>query len=170
MTSQNLQRVITEFLDGYTTMTLACCRSGVPWAAAVYYARRGFDLVFFSSRSSRHSTAFAENEAAAAEVHGIYDNWKDIRGLQMEGVVLAMTSPFAAAMALATYLNRYPFVREFLESPRLISKAVANKTASITLYVFRPSLIKYVDNQEGFGSKWTLKLEAGRPIHDVTSA
>ena len=62
-----------------------------PWVCPVFYARQGFDLVFFSSQKSRHSTVFKENRRAAASVHAECDNWRDIKGLQMEGHVETIT-------------------------------------------------------------------------------
>lgn len=168
MTRQEWENIVIRFMDSFTTMTLACCAENKPWSAAVYYARQGFDLIFFSSPRSRHSTAFAANPSAAAAIHGDYKLWKEIKGLQMEGRVEPITAPLALAKATATYLRKYPFVSEFFSDPAAISPTAVKKMAKVALYVFRPDSISYVDNEAGFGTRWKLGIvdgaAAGEPV------
>jgi uncharacterized protein len=166
MTREELKRTVTDYMDSHTTMTLACNSGDQPWAAAVFYARKGLDLIYFSSRTSRHSEAFSGNPDAAATIHGDYHEWREIKGLQMEGHVEAVSSKSAQANALATYLKRYPFVREFLSSPLSVGIGVAKKMSKIEIYLFRPQLILYVNNEEGFGKRWQLKVREGQAIGD----
>src|SRR5512139_3948850 len=107
MTRQDLEQTVIQYMDAFTTMTLACCIQQRPWAADVFYVRQGFDLIFFSSPSSRHATAFSANPIVAATIHGDYRGWKEIKGLQMEGQVERMTGAKARTRALAAYLRRY---------------------------------------------------------------
>jgi len=164
MTRDELEKIIIEFMDRNTTITLACCQQDEPWAAAVYYARQGLDLVFFSSPSSRHSQAFGRNPRAAGAIHGEYSRWEDIKGLQMEGRVESIDSSWALAKAIATYLRRYPFVRQFFSDPGSISAELATKMAKVALYVFRPESIRYVNNEAGFGNRWKLEIKDGRAV------
>jgi uncharacterized protein YhbP (UPF0306 family) len=170
MTREELEKTVLEFMDGFTTMTLACAREGRPWAAAVFYARSGFDLFFFSSTGSRHADVFAENPRAAAAIHGDYDGWREIKGLQMEGRVAVVHGTVARTRALATYLKRYPFAREFLADPKGISGAIAKKMTKVALYVFRPEKILYLDNEAGFGTRWMVEVKDGRPVGDPVRA
>jgi uncharacterized protein YhbP (UPF0306 family) len=167
MTRQELERILIEFMDSFTTMNLACSHGETPWGAAVYYAREGFDLIFFSSPTSRHSTAFSENPRAAATIHGDYKGWKEIKGLQMEGTVERVTGVRALARALKTYMKRYPFAREFLSDPAGLSPSLARKVANVALYRFRPTTILYVDNEQGFGTRWKLEIEDGKAVGDA---
>lgn len=157
-------------MDDLTTMTLATCRQEMPWAAAVYYARQGFDLIFFSSPGSRHSEILAANPRAAATIHGEYSRWQDIKGLQMEGIVEPITSTWALARATATYLKKYPFVREFLSDPVSVSTQVATKMTKVALYIFRPERIFYLSNEEGFGNRWTLEIRDGKSVGEPKRA
>jgi len=170
MTREELEEIVIRFMDSFTTMTLACCVEKTPWTAAVYYARQGFDLIFFSSPRSRHSLAFAANPAAAAAIHGDYRLWQEIKGLQMQGRVEPITSPLALAKATTTYLKKYPFVREFLSDPAAISPTVLKKMAKVSLYVFRPDSIGYVNNEAGFGTRWKLDIEDGAVVGDPVLA
>jgi uncharacterized protein len=161
MTKEELESTVIQFMDGLTTMTLACSLNDEPWTSPVYYARRGFDLIFFSSKSSRHSLAFRENPKAAASIYGECSNWKDIRGLQMKGRVDVVDSPLALAKATATYLKRYPFVRDILNGSMGIGSGMAKKMTRVALYVFRPTDIHYLDNAIGFGVRWKLEIREG---------
>lgn len=168
MTRHELEAIVTQYMDSFTTVTLACSVRDKPWAAAVYYARQGLDLVFFSSASSRHSAMLSENPRAAATIHGDYRGWKEIKGLQMEGTVEPLSSAAQRAGALASYLKRYPFVSEFFSEPLSIGAGVATKILKVQLYVFRPEVILYLNNEEGFGTRWTLNVEGGRAVGTPT--
>jgi hypothetical protein len=164
MTREELEETVIRFMDSFTTMTLACCLDGKPWVAAVFYARQGFDLIFFSSPRSIHATMFAQNPAAAAEIHGVYERWQEIKGLQMEGRVEAITTPVALARHTATYLRRYPFVREFFSGSAAQTADMMAKMSRVGLYVFRPESVRYLDNQGGFGNRWKLGIADGRAV------
>jgi len=170
MTRQELERIVTEFMDSLTTITLACSLEDRPWAAAVYYARQGFDLVFFSSSDSLHSRNLSRNPRAAAAIHGDYRGWKEIKGLQMEGTVEPISGAAATARALATYLKCYPFAKEFFADPGSISPRVALKMRKMALYRFRPDNIRYLNNEAGFGTRWKLELKGGKPFGDAVLA
>jgi uncharacterized protein YhbP (UPF0306 family) len=166
MTREKLERIVVQYMDSMTTMTLAGSMDEKPWAAAVYYARRVFDLIFFSSPSSRHSMIFGHNPRAAATIHGDYKGWQEIKGLQMEGEIKLISGATARAKALATYLKRYPFVREFLSDSAGVSLSMAKKVAGVELYNFRPERIFYMDNSYGFGNRWKLEIRNGQIAGD----
>ncbi len=170
MTKDQLEQTVISFMDDITTMTLATCRQEMPWAAAVYYARQGFDLVFFSSPGSRHCDILATNPRAAVTIHGEYSKWRDIKGLQMEGTVEPISSAWALARATAVYLKRYPFVREFFSDPGSISTQVAAKMTKVSLYIFRPDRIFYLNNADGFGNRWKLEIRDGKSVGDPERA
>lgn len=164
MSSEHLEKTVLQFMDTYTTMSLACCDGKQPWVAAVYYARERFDLIFFSSPESRHSTLLAQNPRAAATIHGDYKGWKEIKGLQMEGNVERITGVTAKARAMTTYLVRYPFVKDFISRPGLIADGLAGKMAKIALYTFRPDYVLFIDNEVGFGKRQKLEIRNGKVV------
>ncbi len=170
MTREELESIVKDYMDSLTTMTLACCSEEKPWASAVFYARREFDLYFFSSREAHHSRSFARNQRAAAAIHGDYRTWKEIKGLQMEGRVERVKGVADRAKATAIYLKRYPFAKEFLTDPGGISPKVVKKMAKICLHVFRPDLIRYVNNEAGFGTRWELSIREGQVTGDPVMA
>jgi uncharacterized protein YhbP (UPF0306 family) len=162
MTLAELEGIVTRYMDSYAAMTLACSLDDKPWAAAVYYARQGLDLIFFSSPTSRHSTIFSQNPQAAATIHGDYREWREIKGLQMEGHIESVTTAQAKARVISTYLKRHPFVSEFFSEPLSISAEVAKKMSKVQLYLFRPDTILYLDNAIRFGTRWQLEVREGR--------
>lgn len=166
MTREEFEGIVIRYMDSFTTMTVACCAQERPWAADVFYARQGLDLIFFSSPTSRHCTVFSGNSAAAVTIHGYYRGWKEIKGLQMEGQVECVAGATVRARALTTYLKRYPFVREFFSGHRAMSSQVEKKVAGVDLYAFRPFHIFYTDNEVRFGTRWKLKVHEGRGIGD----
>jgi uncharacterized protein len=164
MTREELEETVIRFMDSHTTMTLGGCLEDKPWVAAVYYARQGFDLVFFSSPRALHATIFEQNPTAAAEIHGECERWQDIKGLQMEGRVEAITTPVALAQGTATYLKRHPFVRELFSGAVAVTTDMVAKMSRVRLHVFRPENICYLDNQQGFGNRWKLGIANGRAV------
>jgi uncharacterized protein YhbP (UPF0306 family) len=164
MNRDELESTITAYMDSLTTMTLACCAAEKPWAAAVYYARMGLDLVFFSSPSSRHSLFFDGNSAAAATIQGCYEEWRDIKGLQLEGRVSRIDGAKAKVRALSVYLHRFPFAAELLGAPESISLDFVKKMSKVRLYLFATDSVFYLDNSIGFGTRWKMTVKKGRAV------
>jgi uncharacterized protein YhbP (UPF0306 family) len=138
---------VRRFLDDHATMTLACADGEGPWAADVYYVREGRVLYFFSSPDSRHSRAYARVSRAAATVHGTYEGWEDIRGVQMSGEVREVSSAPEKAKAVAAYLGKFAFVGAFLTGA---GRAAREK---VRFYRLTPHRVLWVDNAKGFGNR-----------------
>jgi uncharacterized protein YhbP (UPF0306 family) len=166
MTLEAMVKVVTAYMDSLTTMTVACCMDGRPWTASVYYARIGLNLVFFSSPNSLHIRAFADNPLASACIHGYYDKWQEIKGLQIEGRVELVSGAQTKAEALSVYFRKYPFARQLLSDPWTMSKELVKKASTVEMYVFRSSSIFYLDNKEDFGKRWKLAVKDGVGIGD----
>ncbi len=169
MTSQEFEKTVIEYMDSFNTMTLSCAHDGKPWSAPVYYARKEFDLIFFSSLKSMHSQALEFNPLAAVSIYDHYDRWQDIKGLQISGRVDKLNSLASLASASGIYLKRYPFATDFFSKAGFISDILAKKTR-IMLYVFRSETIYYLDNSKDFGTRWKMEILNGRPTgHPVKS-
>jgi uncharacterized protein YhbP (UPF0306 family) len=169
MNREELEKTVIRYKDSFTTMTLACTDEGGAWTARVYYARVRLDLYFFSSTDSRHAKALERDPRAAASIYGLYTGWKEIQGLQMEGAAGTVEGALEQGRGLAAYLARYPFAKEFLPRPRELTDMM-KKSGRISLYVFRPERILYLNNEAGFGTRWMLKVENGRAAADPVPA
>ena len=139
------------FLDLLTlsTLTLATCGSSShPHAAPVYFVA-GADLLFyfFSAPGSQHAADLDTNPAAAVTIYPECRGWRDIRGLQMRGIVHRIDPGPRWESAWQAYRQKFPFVRN-----------LAAIVAHNSLYVFQPNWIRMLDNQFGLGFKreWDL--------------
>ncbi len=158
MTPEAFGEAAKRIIDGVAAMTLATCDGGVPWAADVYFAGDDFELIFFSSPSSRHCCNLAANPACAATIHPTANSWREIKGLQIEGVAEPAATVGSKARGLAAYLGKFPFARELIANPN----ATTHTFNKATMYVLRPSRILYVDNSLGFGTRYCIRLLDGR--------
>lgn len=161
MTSEELEKIVVEYMDSFNTMTLSCIHSYEPWSAPVYYARQGFDLIFFSSPRSLHSEALELNPRAAVSIYGQYEKWQDIKGLQISGRVDTLKNLASLGSATRTYFKRYPFAVDFFSDKGFILDVLARRTRMM-LYVFKSQTIHYLDNSKEFGLRWKIKVQDGR--------
>ena len=81
---------VAAYLRQHHVMTLATQGADGPWAAAVFYAEDGDDLVFVSSPNSRHCHDLAQEPRCAAAIHADAADWRSIQGIQLEGAVSAL--------------------------------------------------------------------------------
>jgi uncharacterized protein YhbP (UPF0306 family) len=82
-----------------------------------------------------------------------YDDWEDIRGVQLWGVAKRVTGP-AKVAAMAAYLRRFPFVDDLLEQPRL-----AAAMRGISVYRVEPHRVAFTDNTTGVFGREILDLK-----------
>ena len=128
-------------------MTLATSGPDGPWAAAVFYANDGFNLYFISSPASRHVRNFTSH-AAAATVHEDYHDWREIKGIQLEGTV-EQVSGAEEVSARKLYGRKFPLVADLASAPLAIAAAFAKvrwyRLAAVRAY--------FVDNSAGLGHR-----------------
>ena len=160
MTSEEFEAATGELFREVAPMTLATCAGNVPWASDVYFARSGLALIFFSSPGSRHCRNLVANPLCAVSVHAPATSWRDIRGVQMEGVAGQADTVGEKASAFAAYVGKFPFARDLLASP-----AAAFRTAfHAQAHVFRPARIRYLDNRRGIGVRFSVGIVGGKPV------
>lgn len=133
-------------------LTLACHDAEGPWAAPVFYALDGEELVFVSSPRTRHSLALAASPRCAGAVHAPATDWQAIAGVQLAGHVRELGDDEAAA-ARALYERRFPFV------------AGGDATLAAALqrsrwYRLRLDSAVLVDNRRGLGARQRWVREA----------
>lgn len=160
MELEAFDRAVREILDTVPAMTIATCADGKPWATDVYFAPHGFDLVFFSSAGSRHCRNLAVSPACAVTIHPQVATWREIRGVQMEGTAAPTGGLTHKVPAMAAYLAKFPFVKDLLADPG----AVARKMVGVSLHVFTPSRVRYLDNALGFGTRFVVDVADGAPL------
>jgi uncharacterized protein YhbP (UPF0306 family) len=126
----------------------------VPNAASVFYAvDDDLRLIFLSKSESTHGLHIGQVAPVAVTVTEQYDDWEDIRGVQLWGVAKRVTGP-AKVAAMAAYLRRFPFVDDLLEQPRL-----AAAMRGISVYRVEPHRVAFTDNTTGVFGREILDLK-----------
>jgi uncharacterized protein YhbP (UPF0306 family) len=138
-------------LKEHTVMSLATLYEGLPHAASLMFAHDGFDLIWVSDPASRHSQAVAATPEVSVTVANQYDDFKQIRGLQLAGSVVRLDDRYAERQALKLLGDRYSFINVF----RLGPKALRDRLAAVAAYRLRTTAVTLIDNRRGFGWKQT---------------
>ena len=115
--ADDLKQQILDYLKDHNTMTLATCSGEVPWAATVFFASDGLSLYFFSAPESRHCQNLAANARVAVTVQEDYQDWRKIKGIQLEGRVELVDGVGAKAKAMTVYALKYPEVIKLFTDP-----------------------------------------------------
>jgi uncharacterized protein YhbP (UPF0306 family) len=137
-----------RFLEAHSVVTLATAGPDGPWAAAVFYASRGFALYFLSSPSTRHSRNLAADPRVAATIQEDTADWRAVRGIQLEGRARELTGEEAEA-ARRLFGARFPVVGRLEGAPPALAEALAR----VRWYELQPRRLFLVDNSAGFGSR-----------------
>jgi uncharacterized protein YhbP (UPF0306 family) len=137
-----------EYLASHRVVTLATNGPEGPWAAAVFYLNIGFDLVFLSSAKSRHAQNLAANPAVAGTVQEDYEDWREIKGVQLEGMAKRLQGD-DAARAWALYGEKVPVAKPGGGGPGSIAAALDR----VSWYRLEAKRAYFVDNAAGFGHR-----------------
>ena len=150
----DLPRVqVQSYLREHHVMTLASHGDEGVWAAAVFYANDGFALYFLSSPASRHCRNLAGNPRASAAVHEDYTDWREIKGVQMEGIASVLAGE-EEETARRVYGAKFPIVGKLEQAPAAIVKALAK----VRWYKLMPERLYFIDNSAGFGHRDEIDL------------
>jgi len=152
-------------------MTVATAGDNQPWATTVFYASDGFNLYCLSNPgTSRHGQNLTANPRLSISITEDYplkklDDWRHIKGIQLEGTASLLTTEEEINRATQTYVSKYPFVAPYLKSitafPGVIAflekvsrslKFIPNFSASLEnqFYKVTPSRVWFVDNETSF--------------------
>ena len=127
---------VRALLERENTLVLATAADdGTPIATPLFYYSDGEgNLYWLSSPDSRHSRNLSARPRVAVAVFAQVTDWKEIRGVQMEGAAEAVDSATRAAIL-------DPYRRRFALGPEL--DEVIGRSA---MYVFRPAWWRYIDS------------------------
>lgn len=148
-----LPPAVADYLAAHHVMTLATQGSDGPWAAAVFYASEGNSLIFLSSPSTRHGDNLAADPRCSATIQEDYDDWRKIKGLQIEGRV-ALLAGEDEQRAKRLYGEKFPLLNPAAKLPSALVKAIAR----VSWYRLTPSRIYFIDNSQGFGHRDRIEL------------
>lgn len=151
---EKLRVKILNYMERHNTLTLATTDGEQPWAAALFYVNDGFNLYFLSKPDSRHCQNLTARPQVAVTINEDYRDWQEIRGVQLKGRAYPVTGKMERAKAMALYLKKYPFVKNFY----LVS-AFKRVMSKVELYKIVPEAIWFVDNSGGYFNRQKLLIE-----------
>ena len=154
--SDTLREQVLDYLKNHHTMTLATCAGDTPWAATVFFASDDLNLYFFSAPDSRHCQNLATNARVAVTVQEDYQDWRKIKGVQLEGSVILVDGILEKAKALAIYARKYPDVVKLFTNPE--SGVFYKAFLRVKFYCVMPERLYFIDNEQGFGKRQELVL------------
>jgi uncharacterized protein YhbP (UPF0306 family) len=143
-----------RYLEAHNVATLATTGAEGPWAAAVFYANTGFTLYFLSSPTSRHGGNIGDGAEVAATIQGDYSDWREIKGIQLEGRAKRLEGT-ERAEAEARFEAKFPR----LVSPALAPSAIARALRLVAWYELEATRVYFVDNSRGFGHRDEIPLQ-----------
>jgi uncharacterized protein YhbP (UPF0306 family) len=153
-----LRAQVQRYLREHHVMTLASQGDDGVWAAAVFYANEEFAFYFLSAPSSRHGRNFSGNPRVAATIQAEYADWREIKGVQMEGMV-SILAGMEEVEARSLYGAKFPIVGKIGQAPASIIKALAK----VRWYRFDPERLYFIDNSAGFGRREEIDLRTSGP-------
>jgi len=154
--SDALKQQIVDYLKSHNTMTLATCAGDVPWAATVFFASDDLRLYFFSAPESRHCQNLTGNQRVAVAIQEDYKDWREIKGIQLEGSVALVDGVVEKAKAMAIYAIKYPDVIKLFTNPD--SGVFYKAFLKVKFYCVTPDKVFFIDNAQGFGKRQELAI------------
>lgn len=140
--------VVHQFLQSQSTLVLSTIApDGKIHSAPLYYlATENLDLYWISSRRSAHSQHIATNPSASAAIFQSTFNWREIAGVQMQGIC-SIAERHERAQHLKRYLERFQ-----------LNSLASFGIARATMYLFRPQWLRFTDNRKRFAQRFELDL------------
>ena len=147
-----LSDAILAQLRAHSVLTLATIGETGPHAVTLMYAHDGFDIYWLSDPKTRHSEQLESSPSAAVTIAAQYEDFRKIRGLQMNGTGCRLADAKEASAGFDMLALRYPFLQQFGAGK------LAQHLGAAAVYRFQPARLTLIDNARSFGFKQTLEL------------
>lgn len=145
----DLPQRVRDYLASHHVATLATAGGEEgPWAAAVFYVSDGCTLYFLSKPESRHCSNLKRDPRVAATVQADCNDWREIKGVQLEGTVSELAGE-EEARARRLYADKYPF----LGKPGTLPAAIVEALARVRWYRLDSARLYFIDNSVAFGRR-----------------
>lgn len=148
MKTSSTREKALAYLRDHNVMTLATNGPAGIWAAALFYANEGLTFYFLSSPDSRHAVNIAGNPLVSATVQEDYHDWREIKGIQLEGEA-ARIEGLENSQALERYALKFPIICDLVRAPAEIIRAYGR----IVWFRLKPCRIYFIDNSLGLGHR-----------------
>ncbi len=156
----SFEQRVDAFLHAHTTLTLATWTPEGPQAAPLFYAHGWITapsgetmlcLYFISNPSSNHSLALVGQSNVAAAIYQDGQEWRQIRGLQLEGRARPVAPGAETQQAITTYFAKFPFVAAAQTGAPDGPLELAGPLAASAFHVIETDWLRLIDNTLGFG-------------------
>jgi hypothetical protein len=155
---------IHAFLAEHNTLTLATTDAdGSLHACALFFAAGpDFTLYFLSDPKTLHARHMKDGDQVAATIEANNQDWRTIRGLQLQGFTEPCIEPDEEKVARDVYGARFPFISTV--------ETLAGPLSSARYYKIVPGWIRLIDNSRGFGHKEEWRRAEARESWGVAGA
>ena len=140
------QQVIA-YLGCHHTISLATDGPCGLWAATVFYVTLGFDFDFRSKASSRHAQNLAVNPRVAGTVNTDPEDWRAIKGIQLEGRAELVTRHDEQLQVMEAFSLRYPFVETLWGDEEHGNELATGQTPQRKAFRLRPERLVFYDHE-----------------------
>ena len=97
------------------------------------------------------------NSAVVDSQAADYQDWRKIKGIQIEGRVTLVDGVIEKTRAMAIYARKYPNIIKLFTDP---ASGVFHKAfLKVKFYCVEPEKIFFIDNEQGFGKRQELVLD-----------
>ncbi len=145
--AEALRRTVRAYLAAHNVLSLATHGPEGPWAASVFYVHLGWTLYFLSAPGTQHSQNLAARPHVAATINPDHSDWREIRGVQLEGTAALVASDGERAAGLSAYRGKYAFLDQ------ATGTSLEQALERVQLYRIVPSRLLFVDNSKEFGHR-----------------
>ena len=160
MTDQeSLQFSMCRYLMQHTTLSLATCYDNRAWSTDLFYASDDrCRLYFVSSGTTRHCQHIAGNPQVSASISGEIADWREVKGLQLEGVA-SVVSEADRDGVMEMYLAKFVALQKLAQtSENEQNRQIGARLLESHLYCISPKWIRFIDNSKGFGHKEEMRF------------
>lgn len=152
--TDNLRHEVLDYIKQRNVMTLATYGSQGLWAAAVFFVNDGFSFYFLSADTTRHARNIGESAKVSATIQLDYDNWQEIKGVQLEGRAVEIDG-LEKASAITRYGLKFPVISNAVRKPAAIREAMKK----VSWYKLMPERLYFINNEKGLGHRDEVKLD-----------
>jgi uncharacterized protein YhbP (UPF0306 family) len=144
--AKRLEQIATLLREQSTLALATTDQYGEACIAPLFYiCDENLALYWLSAADCLHSENLKRTPKAAATVYRHAENWKEIRGVQMHGVVSIITEGGQRRALIATYCERFH-----------LGPAFALAVRQSAVYALRPAFFRYIDNSKAFRHKFEI--------------
>lgn len=135
-------------------MSLATIGNDGLWNTAVFYASNAWELYFVSSPDTRHCRNITDNPQVAVTIQEDYDNWKSIKGIQVQAKVEKVEEGEIPGV-IDLYKKKFSFFNDATQMVEKITRALEKSS----WYRVVPSTVYFVNNEKGFGNRTEIDIK-----------